>query len=186
MKLIVGLGNPGIKYKGTRHNVGFMFVDSIASYLKCSFKLVSKLKSQIAIIKTEDGDVCLCKPMTYMNLSGEAVKSVMQYYNISIDDILIVHDDLDLPVGRIRMREKGSHGGHNGMRNIIDLLGTNNIKRIRIGIDKKENVIDYVLGKFNKEEQEKIDKVLIIAPNIYDDFQKLTFPNLMNRYNQNE
>ena len=79
MKLIVGLGNPGIKYKGTRHNVGFMFVDSIASYLKCSFKLFSKLKSQIAIIKTEDGDVCLCKPMTYMNLSGEAVKSVMQY-----------------------------------------------------------------------------------------------------------
>ena len=72
------------------------------------------------------------------------------------------------------------------MRNIIDLLGTNNIKRIRIGIDKKENVIDYVLGKFNKEEKEKIDKVLIIAPNIYDDFQKLTFPNLMNRYNQNE
>ena len=124
--------------------------------------------------------------MTYMNLSGEAVKSVMQYYNISIDDILIVHDDLDLPVGRIRMREKGSHGGHNGMRNIIDLLGTNNIKRIRIGIDKKVNVIDYVLGKFNKEEKEKIDKVLIIAPNIYDDFQKLTFPNLMNRYNQNE
>ena len=154
MKLIVGLGNPGIKYKGTRHNVGFMFVDSIASYLKCSFKLVSKLKSQIAIIKTEDGDVCLCKPMTYMNLSGEAVKSVMQYYNISIDDILIVHDDLDLPVGKIRIKVNSSAGGHNGVKDIIKSLNTQEFMRIKVGISNNKNIDtkDYVLGNFSKSD----------------------------------
>lgn len=183
MKLIVGLGNPGIKYKQTRHNIGFMFVDSIAKSLNVEFKLQAKLKSQIAIIKRDGEDIILCKPMTYMNLSGEAVKLVSDYYNIDINDILVIHDDLDLPVGKIRIRERGSHGGHNGMKNIIALMNTDNIKRIRIGIDKNENVIDYVLGKFSKEEINKINDCMILAPSIFSDYLTLTFTNLMNRYN---
>lgn len=183
MKLIVGLGNPGIEYNNTRHNIGFMFIDSICDNLNLSFKLVTKLKSQIALTKLNGEDICFCKPMTYMNLSGEAVKAVVNYYNIKEEDILIIHDDLDLPVSKIRIRERGSHGGHNGMKNIINLLNTNEIKRIRIGIDKGNNIIDYVLGKFSKEELEKINEVILKAPTIFLDYLNLSFTNLMSRYN---
>jgi len=186
MKLIVGLGNPGLKYKNTRHNIGFMFVDRVVEDLGGTFKISTKLKSQICILDVNGEQICFCKPITYMNLSGEAVMSVVNYYNIDTNDILIIHDDLDLPTGKIRIRERGSHGGHNGMRNIIDLIKTSNLKRIRIGIDKKPNVIDYVLGHFNKEEMEIIDKVLIIAPNMIKEYMVGTFSNLMNKYNQNE
>ena len=112
MKLIVGLGNPGLKYKNTRHNIGFMFVDRVVEDLGGSFKINSKLKSQICIMDINGTQVCFCKPITYMNLSGEAVLAITNYYNIDPSDILIIHDDLDLPTGKIRMREKGSHGGH--------------------------------------------------------------------------
>lgn len=186
MKLIVGLGNPGLKYKNTRHNIGFMFVDRVVDDLGGTFKINSKLKSQICIMDVNGEQVCFCKPITYMNLSGEAVLAVTNYYNIDSNEILIIHDDLDLPTGKIRMREKGSHGGHNGMRNIIDLIKTPNLKRIRIGIDKKPNVIDYVLGHFNKEEMEIIDKILTIAPIMFKEYLTVSFSNLMNKYNQNE
>lgn len=183
MKLIVGLGNPGIDYKNTRHNVGFMFVDNIVKNLNGSFKLSSKLKSQICIIKVQGEDICFCKPMTYMNLSGEAVKLVSKYYDIAQENILIIHDDLDLPVGKIRIRERGSHGGHNGMRNIMELLQTTEIRRIKIGIDKGSNVIDYVLGKFNATEMAEIEKTLALSFDIFNDYLNLTFVNLMSRYN---
>lgn len=185
MKLIVGLGNPGIKYKNTRHNVGFMFVQNIVDYYNGDLKTSSKLKSQICLLKIDNEDVCLCRPLTYMNLSGEAVREVVNFYKIDINDILVIHDDLDLPVGKIRIREKGSHGGHNGMRNIIEHLNTSNIKRIRIGIDKDENVIDYVLGSFKKDERDIIDKDMILAPIIIKDFLEMSFPNLMSKYNTN-
>lgn len=183
MKLIVGLGNPGINYKNTRHNIGFMFVDRIVNDLNGIFKLSSKLKSQICILKVNGEDICFCKPMTYMNLSGEAVKLVVKYYDIALENILIIHDDLDLPVGKIRIRERGSHGGHNGMRNIMELLQTNDIRRIKIGIDKGSNVVDYVLGKFNSNDMEEIDKALSLAPDIFNDYLTTTFVNLMSRYN---
>lgn len=186
MKLIVGLGNPGIKYKNTRHNIGFMFVDSVVDDAKVIMKLSAKLKAQIGFCEINGEKVCLCKPMTYMNLSGEAVKAVMKYYNISIEDILVIHDDLDLSTGRIRIRERGSCGGHNGMRSIIEQLGSSEIKRIRIGIDKKDNVIDYVLSRFTKDEMENISKDLIIAPLIIKDYIGQSFSNLMNKYNTNE
>lgn len=183
MKLIVGLGNPGIDYKNTRHNIGFMFVDSIVQSLNGTFKLSSKLKSQICIMKVNGEDICFCKPMTYMNLSGEAVKLVMKYYDISLENILVIQDDLDLPVGKIRIRERGSHGGHNGMRSIMDNLQTSEIRRIKIGIDKGSNVVDYVLGKFNAIDMEKINETIALAPNIFNDYQTMTFINLMSRYN---
>ena len=186
MKLFVGLGNPGLKYKNTRHNIGFMFVDRIVESLGGTFKLQAKFKAQICIMDVNGEQVCFCKPVTYMNLSGEAVNAIVNYYNIDHNDIVIVHDDLDLPTGKLRLREKGSHGGHNGMRTIIDLIKDTNINRIRIGIDKKPNVIDYVLGHFTKEEMEKIDKVLIIAPLIFEDYLKMAYANLMNKYNQHE
>lgn len=183
MKLIVGLGNPGIQYKETRHNVGFMFIEKIVDEYKGELKAVGKLKSQICLLKIDGVDVCLCRPLTYMNLSGEALRAVVNFYKIDINDILIIHDDLDLPVGKIRIRERGSHGGHNGMRNIIEHLGTQDIKRIRIGIDKKDNVVDFVLGKFKKEEREIIDKDIMMAPEMIRDYLNGPFNNLMNKYN---
>lgn len=186
MKLFVGLGNIGSKYNKTRHNIGFMFVDKIVESLNGKFSLETKFKGSIYITKHNGVDVCFLKPSTYMNLSGEAVKLVKNYYDIKDEDIVVVLDDLDLKLGKLRLREKGGHAGHNGMRNIIDLLQTKEIKRIRIGIDKKENVIDYVLGKFSKEEMKVIDDVLIKAYDIFDDYTKLDYPNLMNRYNTNE
>lgn len=186
MKLIVGLGNPGLEYKNTRHNVGFMLIDEMVSALGGTYKLQPKLKSEIYKTNYLGNDVIFCKPMTYMNLSGEAVHVVMDYYKVALEDVIIIHDDLDLPLGKIRIREKGSHGGHNGMRNIISLVGRNDIKRIRIGIDKKENVVDYVLGKFKKEEMEIIQEDLAKAKMMLDDYLTTTFANFMNKYNTNE
>lgn len=186
MKLIVGLGNPGLEYKNTRHNIGFMMIDEMTKNISGEFKLQVKLKSQILKTNIDGEDIIFCKPMTYMNLSGEAVSAVIDYYKIDTNDILVIHDDLDLPLGKIRIREKGSHGGHNGMRNIMALLDTNMIKRIKIGIDKGKDVVDYVLGKFKKEEMEIIYEVLVKAQVMLKDYLSMTFTNFMSKYNTNE
>ena len=153
MKLIVGLGNPGLKYENTRHNCGFMVLDKLARDLNVDINQ-NKFKSLISVFKYKDEQVILMKPQTYMNLSGEAVVLAVNYYKINMEDILIVHDDLDLPVGKLRIRKQGSGGGQKGMKNIIDLLHTNEISRIRVGIDHDERipVVDYVLGKVKKED----------------------------------
>lgn len=150
--MIVGLGNPGRKYETTRHNVGFIVIDELAKY----FNVISyqnKFNAQIATVDYKEQKVLLVKPQTYMNLSGEAVFSLAQYFKISPEDVLVINDDMDLPVGSVRIRSFGGAAGQKGLKNIIDLLKTNKIPRIRIGIDKNPHIdaADYVLGKFEKE-----------------------------------
>ena len=134
MKLIVGLGNPGRRYQYTRHNLGFMFVDEIARAFNLKFSKDRNLKSLITSFHLADERIIIIKPQTYMNLSGNAVRIVADYYRIDYEDIIVVYDDLDLPEGKIRIRKSGTSGGHKGMANIIEMLRTDSIKRIRIGI----------------------------------------------------
>ena len=185
MKLIVGLGNPGLRYKKTRHNVGFMFADSLVKECKTKFTLNKSLKCKMATADIEGEKVLIIEPQTYMNLSGEAVSLVKNYYNIELSDILVVYDDLDLPVGKIRIRPNGSSGGHKGIKSIIELLKTSEIKRVRIGISgcEKEEVIDYVLGKFTKDEAIDISLATGKAYEIVCSFIKESFDNFMSRYN---
>lgn len=183
--MIVGLGNPGKEYENTRHNVGFMAIDKIA--LKNHVTLNSKKGNGIyTIFEKEDEKILLLKPLTYMNLSGEAVKALMQYYKIAVSDILIISDDLDMPTGKIKLKYKGSSGGHNGLKNIEQHLKTQEYKRLKIGISNNKNydTKDYVLGKFSIEEKEKIDSVLNTVIDIFDDFCRNSFENVMNKYNK--
>lgn len=184
MKLIVGLGNPGKQYKDTRHNVGFMFVDNFVIKQNLKFSLDKALKCEILQTVINNEKVIIMKPMTYMNLSGESVYLVKNYYKINTEDILVIYDDLDLETGKIRIRANGSSGGHNGIKNIINCLGTQDIKRVRIGIDKAKNdTIDYVIGNFSKKEREIIDISIYKSIDIINDFILLPFEQVMSRYN---
>lgn len=183
MKIIVGLGNPGKEYVNTRHNIGFMFVDEVAKTNNLSFSLDKSKRAELATGTIKGQKVVLVKPITYMNLSGEALRLVMDYYKVGVEDIIVIHDDLDLPTGKLRIRANGSSGGHNGLKSIIANIKTQEFKRIKIGIDKKGAVIDYVLGKFSKMELDEISKVLFNASNIIDDYLSDSFINLMSKYN---
>lgn len=159
MKLIVGLGNPTKEYEQTRHNVGFMVMDRLADVMNVSISS-SKFKGEYVKFKYKGEDVILLKPMTYMNNSGESVIQVMKYFKIDVNDVLVIYDDMDMPVGKLRLRESGSAGGHNGVKSLIAHIGTQQFKRIRVGIDKhpRIKVIDYVLGHFQKDERPLIDE----------------------------
>lgn len=159
MKLIVGLGNPGSEYEATRHNVGFMAVDRLAEKYNVSFKIDKALKGMIASFNLNGERVVLLKPITFMNLSGESVKPVMNYYKIDISDVIIINDDLDMPVGKVRYRASGSAGGHNGLKSIIANLKTEGFQRIKIGIDRSKviPVVDYVLGRFSNEDKSNLE-----------------------------
>ena len=187
MKIIVGLGNPGKEYENTKHNLGFMFLDFLnKNYLGGEFKTFKN--SKIIEGNIDNEKVILAKPQTYMNLSGEAVVLAVNYYKINMEDILIVHDDLDLPVGKLRIRKQGSGGGQKGMKNIIDLLHTNEISRIRVGIDHDERipVVDYVLGKVKKEDLDDFNESIIQASNACRDFMDTPIDRVMNKYNKND
>lgn len=186
MKLIVGLGNPGDRYKNTRHNIGFMFLDELKNDLNLEFSLNKQLKSLIAFANINGEKIIFAKPQTFMNLSGEAVLSIVNYYKLEIEDIVIVYDDLDLPTGKIRIRKTGSSGGHKGMSNIIQLLKTSEIKRIRIGIMNNSNIdtIDYVLGKFTIDEEAQIRLTLSKSLEIVKSFIGDSFDDFMNKFNR--
>lgn len=186
MKLIVGLGNPGDRYKNTRHNIGFMFLDELKNDLNLEFSLNKQLKSLIAFANINGEKIIFAKPQTFMNLSGEAVLSIVNYYKLEIEDIVIVYDDLDLPSGKIRIRKTGSSGGHKGMSNIIQLLKTSEIKRIRIGIMNNSNIdtIDYVLGKFTIDEEAQIRLTLSKSLEIVKSFIGDSFDDFMNKFNR--
>ena len=165
MKLIVGLGNPGKEYEKTRHNMGFMAIDRLCDQINVDVDR-EDFKGVYARFKYQGEDIFILKPYTYMNLSGQSVKAIMQYFKIPVEDLIVVYDDLALPPGKIRMRPSGSSGGQKGIQNIIDLLGTNNIKRIRVGIgEPKFNTIDYVLGKPQGDEAILIDQAIDKAVN---------------------
>ena len=185
MKLVVGLGNPEKKYEFTRHNCGFRAIDYYASKNNLSFK--SKFNGHYAETIVNNTKLILLKPQTYMNLSGESVIKFVNYYNINIEDILVIYDDVDFEVGTFKIRRGGSSGGHNGIRNIIDNLKTENIGRVRIGISKNEiPLMDYVLGKFTPEEDKKIASILPQVANIINDFSNHNIDELMEKYNRNK
>lgn len=184
MKLIVGLGNKGKEYDNTRHNVGFLALDKILEkYNLCMDK--EKFLGLYVDTKINGEKVIFLKPQKYMNLSGEVIKRFVDFFKINIEDILIISDDMDLELGKYKLRYKGSSGGHNGLKDIEKNLGTNQYKRLKIGISKAKNndTINYVLGKFTPDEMEKLNSVLDIVPNIFENYMNNTFDNLMNKYN---
>ena len=183
MKLIVGLGNPGKKYEHTRHNMGFDVVDLFGEISQIDIDKES-FKGVVGRGKVFDEDVFLFKPSTYMNLSGEAVQEIVSYFKIDIEDIVVIYDDMALPVGTIRLRPSGSSGGHKGIQNIIDHLGTSEIKRIRVGIGEQiYDSIDYVLSKPTKEEKPLIEEAINNAVEALKVILKNNFDIAMTRFN---
>ena len=159
IQLIVGLGNPGPEYERTRHNSGCWFINALANQNNATFRTETKFKSQICQIKINDHNCWLLFPLTYMNCSGEAVLALAKFYKIAPEEILVVHDELDFPPGTIRIKQNGGHGGHNGLQNITHHLHSNQFYRLRIGIGhpkQKNDVLDYVLGRPTKSEQQQI------------------------------
>ena len=186
MKMIVGLGNIGTRYDETRHNTGFMVVDQLArDYHLGAF---THLKQEaVAVSGVINGEkVMLVKPTTFMNDSGRAIGPLVDYYDIGLDDLVIVNDDLDMPVGKVRLKTHGASGGHNGLKSIISALGTKNFNRVKVGIDHPQHgtVVSHVLGKFSKEERPKFDQAVEQAEHALEDWiNGEDFAKLMNAYN---
>ena len=153
VKLIVGLGNPGKQYETTKHNIGFLVLDALAANLGLSFNK-TKFKSIYAEGNIGTERVILVKPQTFMNLSGESVRPWMDYFDLTEEDVVIIYDDMDLPVGKIRLRIQGGHGGHNGVKSLIQHMGTKNFNRIRVGVGRpfpSQDVVSHVLSPFSKD-----------------------------------
>jgi PTH1 family peptidyl-tRNA hydrolase len=160
MKVVVGLGNPGAKYHGTRHNVGFAVIDLLA-LAPSAGRFSSKFNGDVAELSEAGEKVLLVKPQTFMNLSGRCVRQVVDFYKVAAEDLLVVCDDFNLSLGRLRMRTKGTHGGHNGLRDIQSHLGTTEYPRLRIGVGSpQDDTVDYVLGKFRPSERAQIEDAL--------------------------
>ena len=187
LKLIVGLGNPEQKYLPTRHNVGFWVLDSLAQELSKKFTLSKKYESEIFEYEYETKLFHMMKPLSYINNSGEPIKKFIKNKNISPENILIIYDDLDLDVGKIRLKLDGGSGGHNGLNSIIEQIGSKNFWRLRVGIGKpykKHEVINYVLGKPSQSDKSVIDKSIKVMLNEINSFFKGESAKLMNKLNQ--
>lgn len=185
MKWIVGLGNPGKQYEQTRHNVGFMVIDILASRWNIA---VNKAKHKALVGEgfVNGQKVALMKPMTYMNLSGEAVRSFMDFYEAPLEDLIVVYDDLDTEFGNIRLRYKGSAGGHNGIRSIIQHVQGQDWKRVRVGISRPQpgrEIVDYVLSAFSKEEKEKLPAIVENACDAIEAALTEPFDKVMAKFN---
>ena len=166
MKLIVGLGNPGKEYAGNRHNIGFLCLSHLAKLHRIAFEK-SQARSRIGAGRIAGEEVVLARPQTYMNASGQSVFLLLQRYKLALEDLIVVHDDLDLPLGKIRIRKGSSSGGHKGATSIISTLGSQDFIRLRIGIGRplvdgetKDEVIDYVLGDFSSDEQPIVEETI--------------------------
>ncbi|TYQ14609.1 UNVERIFIED_CONTAM: PTH1 family peptidyl-tRNA hydrolase [Acetivibrio alkalicellulosi] len=188
MFVVVGLGNPGKKYDDTRHNVGFYVVELLSMRHKIK---VSKLKFKALYGEGVIGEnkVLLVKPQTYMNLSGESVRDIIQWYKVPIENIILVYDDIDLPVGRLRLRPKGSAGTHNGMKSVIYQIQSEDFPRVRVGIDKPPEgwaLADYVLSKFSKEETKKIAETISKASDAVETIIKSGIDQAMNEFNKDK
>jgi len=185
ISLIVGLGNPGTRYVATRHNVGFWLVDQLADHAQTPFRQESKFQGEVCRIVLNNTPLWLLKPTTFMNRSGQSIGAMANFYNIMPEQILVVHDELDLACGNVKLKQGGGHGGHNGLRDTVAHLGSNKFSRLRIGIDHPREkgmnspVADYVLKSPSKEDLEKINDVitasLAVMPQIIaggNEFQK--------------
>lgn len=183
MFLIVGLGNPGEKYDNTRHNIGFEAIDYIAKKYNIDINR-KKFKGEYGEGFIGSKKVVLMKPTTYMNLSGECVREIIDFYKLANEDILVIYDDISLDVGRLRIREKGSAGGHNGIKSIIAHLGNDEFSRIKIGVGQpKGDLVNHVLGKLSKEENEILQESLEATKLSVDTILKEDTSSAMNKYN---
>ena len=184
MKLIVGLGNPGTEYAGTRHNIGFEIIDLLAK--RHNIAVTKRNYKAVYGEGTIAGErVLLVRPMTYMNLSGEAVGAIARFYKIEPADMIVISDDIALPAGKLRLRLKGSHGGHNGLENIFRLLSTQEIPRVRVGVGAAQpgDMRGHVLSRFRKEEQDIIDEARERAADAIEFALREGFETAMNRFN---
>jgi PTH1 family peptidyl-tRNA hydrolase len=187
MKVIIGLGNPGKEYEFTRHNIGFLTVDYLSDELQIPFNQ-AKFKGVYGEGRYKNEKVILLKPLTYMNLSGESIRELIDFYKLSIDDLLIIYDDLDLSPGKLKLRYKGGSGGHNGLKSIIHHLKTEQFKRIRMGIGRplQGDIVSHVLGRFPTEEDEQLNEVIKKAAEASLSFiGEHDFTKVMNMYNTN-
>ncbi|AIQ33235.1 peptidyl-tRNA hydrolase [Paenibacillus sp. FSL R5-0345] len=185
MKWIVGLGNPGTQYAKTRHNVGFMALDELAAQNRISFNQ-SKCKSVIGEGVIGGVKTVLIKPMTFMNLSGEAVRAYMDYYKVKLEDMIVVYDDLDTEIGKIRLRYQGSAGGHNGIKSIIQHVGTQSFNRVRMGISRPEPgfaIVDYVLSSFPKKEGDPLKQMILNTCDALEFSLQNSFEQTMAKFN---
>ena len=185
MKMIIGLGNPGKQYEKTRHNIGFRVIDEICSRLGAP-PMQSKFNGMYTVIHRPEGKVMFVKPLTYMNLSGECVRPLMDYFDVEIDDITVIYDDLDFSPGELRLRQRGSAGGHNGMKSLITHLGTDKFNRIRMGIGRPVNgvkIADYVLSSFSKEETPLIEDTIKKSADACEASIEKPFLDVMNHFN---
>jgi peptidyl-tRNA hydrolase, PTH1 family len=179
-RLIVGLGNPGREYADTRHNVGFLLVDRLAARDHAGWRHERRWQADVA----RAGSVHLCKPLTYMNLSGQSVRAVADFYKIEPTQVLIILDDFALPLGKLRFRPAGSSGGHNGLQSVIEHLGTPSVPRLRIGIGSATGgTVDYVLGRFALDEREPLAQSLARAEEAIEFAQTRGLEAAMNQYN---
>jgi PTH1 family peptidyl-tRNA hydrolase len=184
IKLIVGLGNPGKEYEGTRHNTGFWFVDLLARLHNASFKSESRHHGQVCRLTLHGQDCRLLKPTTFMNRSGQSVASLANYFRITPDEILVAHDELDLAAGSVRLKTGGGHAGHNGLRDIMSALGNRDFHRLRIGIDHPNDrraVVDYVLSQPSKADRELIEQNLEATADCLEDIVSGNLQRAMNR-----
>jgi peptidyl-tRNA hydrolase, PTH1 family len=185
MKLIVGLGNPGKKYEKTRHNAGFMAIDVWLKKHQKTLRFQDKFQAELELFHLNGEKVIIMKPHTFMNLSGQAIRKVKDYYQIELEDILVFVDDINLKLGQVRMRELGGHGGQNGLKNIISELQTEQFKRVRLGIDIQSHLpLDqYVLGEFSQDEDITMQPTLLKCADIINEFiESKKFVDLMTKY----
>lgn len=180
LRLLVGLGNPGNEYRDTRHNVGFMILDQLARRERAEFRVEKSWRAEVA----RAGELVLCKPQTYMNLSGQSVRPLSQFYKIDPAQMLVILDDMALPLGKLRLRPEGSAGGHNGLKSIIEHFGTQAVPRLRVGIGSAQHdTVDHVLGRFTLEEREPLEQSLTRALEAIDCTRAKGLASAMNQFN---
>ena len=186
--LIAGLGNPGAEYAGTRHNAGFRLVETLAARWKAEWANERKFRARIARRRQDGKSVLLCQPQTFMNLSGEAVRAVKEFYQLPLERLLVAVDDADLPLGEIRLRAGGGSGGHHGLESVEQHLGANQFARLRMGIGRRDGareITDYVLARFDAEEAALMEKVLVRAAGQAECWLDDGIEMAMNRFNGN-
>jgi peptidyl-tRNA hydrolase, PTH1 family len=186
VKMIVGLGNPGPEYLMTRHNAGFWFVDALANKLSLSFSQDKKSQSELCRYQSGSTDCWICKPQTYMNDSGAAVQALSSYYKIPMEQVMVVHDEIDLEPGTTRLKKGGGHGGHNGLRDIIQRTGNKEFLRLRVGVGhpgNKDKVVPFVLGRASAKEEDLILDSFSLALEKSDQFFKDNLNKLMTELN---
>jgi peptidyl-tRNA hydrolase, PTH1 family len=187
LSLIAGLGNPGVEYAGTRHNIGFLLVERLAAQWRAAWKLEKKFKARLAWLEEAGQKIILCQPQTFMNASGEAVGALGRFYELPARRMLIVVDDADLPLGQIRLRAEGSSGGHHGLESIEQQMATREYPRLRLGIgrraDDDREITDYVLGRFTAPERETVEEVLARAVRQVECWWSAGIKEAMNQFN---